>query len=98
MADVDVRSVWFGMEGIAFSVTLVRPGTWPSVDVGAYEYVGLSLPSVGETVSVRKVGGGEERRGYVTRVVACAMTPISVTVLATWIREEQVARKREGLV
>jgi hypothetical protein len=67
------------MEGIAFSVTLVRPGAWPSVEVGAYEYVGLSLPLVGETVTVRKAGRDEERRGYVTRVMPWATTPISVT-------------------
>ena len=67
------------MDGITFSVTMVRPGPWPSVEVAAYEYIGLSLPSVGETVNVRKVGGGEERRGYVTRVVPSAITPISVT-------------------
>ena len=67
------------MEGIAFSVTLVTPGTWPSVEVGAYEYIGLSLPSVGETVTVRKAGGDDERRGYVTRVMPWATTPISVT-------------------
>lgn len=69
------------MEGITFSVTLVRPGPWPSIEVGAYAYTGLSLPSVGDTVSVRKVGGDEERRGYVTRVVPSAVTPISVTEL-----------------
>ena len=67
------------MEGITFTVTLVRPGTWPSIEVGAYEYTGLSLPSVGERVNVRRVGTGEERRGYVTRVVPSALTPISVT-------------------
>jgi hypothetical protein len=70
------------MNGITFSVTMVRPGPWPSVEVAAYEYVGTSLPSVGERIDVRKVGGGEELRGYVTRVVPSAMTPISVTEVA----------------
>ena len=70
------------MEGITFSVTLVTPGTWPSVEVAAYEYTGLSLPLVGETVTVRKVGGDDQRRGYVTRVVPSATTPISVTEVA----------------
>lgn len=71
------------MEGITFSVTMIRPGPWPSVEVAAYEYVGLSLPSVGETVSVRKIDGDAERRGYVTRVMPSAMTPISVTEVAS---------------
>jgi hypothetical protein len=78
------------MEGITFSVTLVRPGPWPSVEVGAYEYTGLSLPSVGDTVSVREVGGDEERRGYVTRVVPSAMTPISVTEVAPVLSSETI--------
>jgi len=70
------------MEGIRFSVTLVRPGAWPTVEAGAYEYVGSSLPSVGETVNVRKMDGSDARRGYVTRVVPSAGTPISVTEVA----------------
>jgi hypothetical protein len=68
--------------GITFSVTMIWPGVVPSVEVGAYEYVGLSLPSVGETINVRKVGGGGRSRGYVTRVVPAALTPISVTGIA----------------
>ena len=86
------------MEGITFSVTLVRPGPWPSVEVGAYEYTGPSLPSVGDSVSVRKVDGGEERRGYVTRVVASAMTPISVTEATPHaLPQERIGRQREAL-
>ena len=69
--------------GIRFSVTMIWPGPMPSFEVAAYEYVGRSLPSVGETISVRKVVGGNEVRGYVTRVVPSALTPISVTECAS---------------
>ena len=65
--------------GITFGVTMIWPGAVPSVEVGAYEYVGLSLPSVGETIDVRGVDGGRPIRGYVTRVAPSASTPISVT-------------------
>ena len=69
-----------------FSVTMVRPSTGlPSFEVGAYEYVGERLPYVGETIPVRKVvgpDGGDEVRGYVTRVDPNAGTPISVTHVA----------------
>jgi hypothetical protein len=50
---------------------------------------------VGERVSVREVGGAEERRGYVTRVVASGMTPISVTELATWTLARIMSLGRE---
>ena len=39
----------------------------------------LELPFGGETVTVRKVAGDEELRGYVTRVMPSATTPTSVT-------------------
>jgi hypothetical protein len=68
--------------GITFSVTMIWPGVVPSVEVGAYEYVGLSLPEVGETINVRKAGADGRIRGYVTRVVPSAFTPISVTGVA----------------
>jgi hypothetical protein len=69
--------------GFTFSVTMIRPGPVPSFEVAAYEYVGRSLPSVGETIVMRKVVGGEETRGYVTRVNPAADTPISVTEVAS---------------
>ena len=69
--------------GITLSVTMVRPGPVPSFEVGAYEYVGSSLPAVGETILIRKVVGGEQTRGYVTRVNPAADTPISVTEVAS---------------
>ena len=66
-----------------FSVTLVRPSNGlPSFEVGAYEYVAERLPYVGETIPIRKIvdpDGGDEVRGYVTRVDPNAATPISVT-------------------
>ena len=66
-----------------FSVTMVRPSTGlPSFEVGAYEYVAERLPYVGETIPIRKIvdpDGGDEVRGYVTRVDPNAGTPISVT-------------------
>ena len=49
-------------DGITLSVTMVRPGPVPVVEVGAYEYVGRSLPSVGETILIRKVVGMSLRR------------------------------------
>jgi hypothetical protein len=67
------------MDGMTFSVTMVRPGPAPSFEIAAYEYAGPSLPSVGETIIMRSVLGGEQTRGYVTRVNPAAQTPISVT-------------------
>ena len=67
------------MDGIAFSVTMVRPGPVPSFEVGAYEYVGPSLPAVGDTILIRNVLGGEETFGYVTRVNPASDRPIAVT-------------------
>ena len=68
--------------GRSFSVTMVRPGPVPSFEVGAYEYVGQSLPYVGDTITLRKVLGGGEARGYVTRVNPSADTPIAVMEVA----------------
>ena len=62
---------------------MVRPGPMPSFEVGAYEYAGRSLPSVGETIRIRKVVGGEQTYGYVTRVNPTADTPIAVTEVAS---------------
>jgi hypothetical protein len=67
-----------------FSVTLVRPSSGlPSIEVGAYEYVGAGLPWVGDTIPIRSAGGHESdvARGYVTRVDPDAENPISVTAL-----------------
>jgi hypothetical protein len=67
-----------------YSVTLVRPSSGlPSIEVGAYEYVGAGLPWVGDTIGVRRVNGevGDVARGYVTRVDPNAENPISVTAL-----------------
>jgi hypothetical protein len=67
-----------------FSVTLVRPSSGlPSVEVGAYEYVGAGLPWVGDTIPIRPSSGAasDVARGYVTRVDPNATNPISVTAL-----------------
>jgi len=67
-----------------YTVTLVRPSSGlPSIEVGAYEYVGAGLPWVGDTIGVRRVNGeaGDVARGYVTRVDPSAESPISVTAL-----------------
>jgi hypothetical protein len=61
-----------------YSVTMVRPGPVPSFEVAAYEYVGESLPFVGDTIPLRRVASGEAARGYVTRVKPAADTPIAV--------------------
>ena len=66
-----------------FSVTMVRAGAVPSFEVAAYEYVGVRLPCVGETILLRKVADGEQTRGYVTRVNPVADTPIAVTEVAS---------------
>jgi hypothetical protein len=69
--------------GMTLSVTMVRPGPVPTFEVGAYEYVGPSLPAVGETILIRNVVGGEQTYGYVTRVNPSAETPIAVTEVAS---------------
>jgi hypothetical protein len=69
--------------GMTLRVTMVRPGLVPSFEVGAYEYVGASLPSVGETILIRKVVGGQQAYGYVTRVNPAGDTPIAVTEVAS---------------
>ena len=67
----------------AFSVTMIRPSTGlPTFELGAYEYVGGSLPVVGTTISLRRVVGtddGKPVQGYVTRLNPVADTPIVVT-------------------
>jgi hypothetical protein len=82
--DINARTLRSEMDnGMTFSVTMVRPGPVPSFEVGAYQYVGGRLPSVGETIPMRKIVGGEETRGYVTRVNPSADTPIAVTEVAS---------------
>jgi hypothetical protein len=71
------------MDGMTFTVTMVRPGPAPSFEIAAYEYVGARLPAVGETIVMRKVSGGEETHGYVTRVDPFSDTPIAVTEVAS---------------
>lgn len=67
----------------AFSVTMIRPSTGlPSFELGAYEYVGASLPAVGTTIPLRRVVASDDAetvQGYVTRVNPAADTPIVVT-------------------
>jgi len=68
-----------------YSVTLVRPSSGlPSIEVGAYEYVGARLPWVGDTIEVRRANGEAHDvvRGYVSRVDPSGENPISVTALA----------------
>ena len=68
----------------AYPVKLRKSGlTLPYFDV-SYEYVGESLPAVGETILLRRSidSRGEELGdvyGYVTRIDAAATTPISAT-------------------
>jgi hypothetical protein len=77
-----------------FTVTLVRPSRGlPSIEVGAYEYLGARLPDVGETIEVRSAGrlDGDVVRGYVTRVDGSADNPIWVTALPDETTAEPVA-------
>ena len=71
-------------DGWTFAVTLVRPGpAVPSFEVGAYRYTGVSLPDVGDVVTITKATTESEQReemlAYVTRVDPTSETPISVT-------------------
>ena len=71
-------------------MTLVRPGpAVPYFEVGAYRYTGVSLPHVGDIVTITKADAEqrEEMLAYVTRVDPTAETPIRVTeatVTSTW--------------
>ena len=65
-------------------MTLVRPGpAVPSFEIGAYRYTGVSLPSVGDVVTITKATTENEQReemlAYVTRVDPKSDTPIRVT-------------------
>ena len=67
-----------------FAVTLVRPGpAVPVFEVGAYRYTGVSLPHVGDIVTITKATTDAEQRAemlaYVTRVDPTSETPIRVT-------------------
>ena len=67
-----------------FAVTLVRPGpAVPSFEVAAYRYTGVSLPHVGDIVTITKATTDAEQRAemlaYVTRVDPTLDTPIRVT-------------------
>ena len=73
-----------------FAVTLVRPGSAvPYFEVGAYRYAGVSLPHVGDIVTITKATVDTEEqqeiRAYVTRVDPTSDTPIRVTE-ATGVR------------
>ena len=78
------RSVRGMGDGWTFAVTLVRPGpAVPSFEVGAYRYTGVSLPYVGDIVTITKPTADnaerEEMLAYVTRVDPTSDTPIRVT-------------------
>ena len=63
-------------------MTLVRPGpAVPSFEIGAYRYTGVSLPHVGDIVTITKADAErrEEMLVYVTRVDPKSDTPIRVT-------------------
>ena len=67
-----------------FDVTLVRPGpAVPYFEVGAYRYTGVSLPHVGDIITITKATTDaeqpEEIVAYVTRVDPRSETPIRVT-------------------
>ena len=67
-----------------FAVTLVRPGpAVPFFEVGAYRYTGVSLPYVGDIVTITKAATDSDEReellAYVTRVDPTSDTPIRVT-------------------
>ena len=78
------RSVRGMGEEWTFAVTLVRPGSAvPYFEVGAYRYTGVSLPQVGDIVTITRatidVEQREEMRAYVTRVDPMLEPPIRVT-------------------
>jgi hypothetical protein len=72
-------------EQSTFALTLVRVGpSLPYIDADLYEYVGGSLPAVGDTITVRKIAGRDggtlyETRAYVTRVDGNAKPPLRAT-------------------
>jgi hypothetical protein len=71
-------------EAWTFAVTLVRPGpAVPSFEIAAYRYRGVSLPHVGDVVTITKATTESEQReemlAYVTRVDPTSDTPIRVT-------------------
>jgi len=77
-----------------FTVTLVRPSRGlPSIEVGAFVYLGPRLPEVGDTVEVSPANhaDGASVRGYVSRVDASAESPIWVTALPDETTAEPVA-------
>jgi hypothetical protein len=74
---------------LTFAVTVVRPGgALPQIEVGVYEYLAGWLPCPGDTITVSRIGGGDESapaelQGFVTRVNPLATTPISVTIVTS---------------
>ena len=56
-----------------FTVTLVRPSSGlPSIEVGAYEYLGARLPAVGDTIGIRPVSSPGGLFGTVTAAIRSA--------------------------
>lgn len=65
-------------ENDTFALTLVKVGPFlPYVEVGMYEYRAVSLPTVGDTITVSRIGtDAGETRAYVTRVDGNASPPL----------------------
>jgi hypothetical protein len=61
-----------------FALTLVKVGPFlPYVEVDMYEYRAVSLPAVGDTITVSRIGAtAGETRAYVTRVDGNATPPL----------------------
>jgi hypothetical protein len=72
-------------ENNSFALTLVRVGPYlPYVEADSYEYRGVGLPEVGETITVSRIAGRDgatpdETRAYVTRVDGNATPPLRAT-------------------
>lgn len=69
----------------SFALTLVRVGPFlPYVEAGVYEYLGVGLPEVGDTITASRIAGPDgatrdETRAYVTRVDGNATPPLMAT-------------------
>ncbi len=72
-------------ENDAFALTLVRVGPFlPYVEADVYEYRGVSLPGVGDTITIRRIAGPagatlDETLAYVTHVDGNATPPLRAT-------------------
>ena len=71
-------------ENKPFALTLVRVGPYlPYVEADSYEYSGVGLPDVGDTITVSRIAGPNvtsyETRAYVTRVDGNAKPPLRAT-------------------